>query len=325
MNKERYLEFCEKEYIQIYSKPWWLDAVCGKDNWDVWLYESGGNILAAMPYYMENRNGYKYITKAPLTQVNGIIFAEDARMKRIAIAEREEKIIQAACEFINSLCLDVYEQQFPYTFTNWQPFFWNSYTNVLRYTYVIENTSSPEMIMEGMSANYRKNVRKGQRLTKVVDNITKDVFYREHKKVFDKQGIPVPITEEFWNRFYNACQAHNTGKIIAAIDVEEKIHSVMYLVWDERAMYPILGGYMPEFSSSQSYPALTYYSICMAGKMGKIYDFEGSMIKQIAKSFREYGGVPMPYYRIRKVFNPDIVRMEAEQYIKRLENEQKML
>ena len=62
-NKERYEKFCESTYVPIYSKPWWMDAVCGADNWDVWLYESGGNILAAMPYYMEQRGAYRYITK----------------------------------------------------------------------------------------------------------------------------------------------------------------------------------------------------------------------------------------------------------------------
>ena len=75
---------------------------------------------------------------------------------------------------------------------------------------------------------------------------------------------------------------------------------------------------MPEYSSSQSYPALTYYSICLAGEMGKIYDFEGSMIKRIAKSFREFGGDPKPYYRIRKVFNPEIMRRETEEAIRRM-------
>ena len=73
---------------------------------------------------------------------------------------------------------------------------------------------------------------------------------------------------------------------------------------------------MPEYYSSQSYVALTYHSIEIASKMGLIYDFEGSMIQRIAKSFREYGAIPVPYYRIRKVFNPDIVRQEAEDYIK---------
>ncbi len=36
-NKEKYQAFCEHTYVPIYSKPWWMDAVCGPENWDVWL------------------------------------------------------------------------------------------------------------------------------------------------------------------------------------------------------------------------------------------------------------------------------------------------
>lgn len=43
------------------------------------------------------------------------------------------------------------------------------------------------------------------------------------------------------------------------------------------------------------------------------------MIKRIARSFREYGGNPKTYFRIRKVFNPEIVIMEAQQVIDRIE------
>ena len=59
----------------------------------------------------------------------------------------------------------------------------------------------------------------------------------------------------------------------------------------------------------------------MAHKMGRAYDFEGSMIQPIAVAFRQFGGVPKPYYRIRKVFNPEIVRKEAEEYILRVQAE----
>ena len=45
------------------------------------------------------------------------------------------------------------------------------------------------------------------------------------------------------------------------------------------------------------------------------------MIQRIAKSFRQFGGKPMPYYRIRKVFNPEIVRKEAEDYIQKVQSE----
>jgi len=43
------------------------------------------------------------------------------------------------------------------------------------------------------------------------------------------------------------------------------------------------------------------------------------MIKRISKSFREFGGDPKLYFRIRKVFDPEVVRTEAERQIARLE------
>jgi len=37
-DKELYREFCQVEdNIPIFSKDWWMDAVCGEDNWDVIL------------------------------------------------------------------------------------------------------------------------------------------------------------------------------------------------------------------------------------------------------------------------------------------------
>lgn len=55
--KEKYKEFCRQTYVPIYSKPWWMDAVCQKENWNVWLYEKGQDILAAMPYYLKTMGG----------------------------------------------------------------------------------------------------------------------------------------------------------------------------------------------------------------------------------------------------------------------------
>ena len=34
-NKEKYLNFVETVYAPIYSQPWWLDAICLPENWDV--------------------------------------------------------------------------------------------------------------------------------------------------------------------------------------------------------------------------------------------------------------------------------------------------
>jgi len=71
-NKQIYRDFCKTEpTIPIFSKDWWLDAVCGKDNWDVAVVEKGGQIIASMPYYIVKRRGMRTIAMPKLTQTMG--------------------------------------------------------------------------------------------------------------------------------------------------------------------------------------------------------------------------------------------------------------
>lgn len=314
-NKEKYLKFCENVYIPIYSRNWWMDAVCQSEKWDVWLYERGGSILAAMPYYMEDRGGYKYITKAPLSQNNGIIFRFYGDCKLETRAKFQEHVIDAANEFIESLSLDVYEQQYHYSFDNWLPFFWNRYTAITRYTYVIEDTSDEAAVWDKVSSSYRNLIRKGYKNVQICEGYSADEFWNLHKKVFEKQGLECPFSYELWIRLYNACRKHDCSKILYAKDFNGNILSILFLVWDEQSVYHLLGGSMPEYQHLQTYNMLTWEGIKTASRMGLKYDFEGSVIKKISKSMRQFGGKPMPYFRIRKVFNPDIIRAEAEKQI----------
>ena len=72
--KERYIEWAnQQEYMPIYMKPWWLDAVCAGKEWDVLLSEDeNGVILGAMPYLLRKRAWMKYILMPQMTQVGGI-------------------------------------------------------------------------------------------------------------------------------------------------------------------------------------------------------------------------------------------------------------
>lgn len=313
-NKEKYEKFCTQVYVPIYSKAWWMDAICGEDNWDVWLYEKGNNVLAAMPYYMENRDGFRYITKAPLTQNNGIIFRyPDENMKKVTKQEYEEEVINAACEFIENMNLGVYEQQYHYDYRYYLPFFWNGYSAISRITYVIENTTDIDKVWSDISSKYRKNIKKGQKNSVICEDIDAVTFYDEHKKIFEKQKLKCPFSYELWMRLYQACKSHNSCRLICAKTNEGDIASVLFLVWDEKSAYHLLGGSMPEYQKLETYNALTWYAIKQASQMKLKYDFEGSVIKRISKSFREFGGEPKIYYRIRKVFSAEILKKEYEE------------
>lgn len=318
LNKELYSAFCERNYVPIYSQPWWMDAVCGEDNWNVWLHQQGGETVASMPYYFEKRGEYHYITKAPLTQNNGILFKYPPGAGFIARQKFEEKIIDQACAFIRNSNLDVYEQQYHYTFENWLPFYWNSCTAITRYTYVIEDTSSIDKVWDGFSSGYRKNIKKALKAITIEEDLDPKRFYAEHAKVFSRQGLEVPFSETLWERLYHQASKHSSCKILYAKTEANEVASVLFLVWDEKSVYHLLGGTIPGFQSLESYNALTWEALKLASKMGLSYDFEGSMIKRISKSFRDFGAKPKRYFRIRKVFNPEIIKMEAEQEISKL-------
>ena len=151
--------------------------------------------------------------------------------------------------------------------------------------------------------------------------LTVNEFFSINRLSFERQGIATPYSLEFVKSIYTACKAHDACRILAAEDAEGHIHSVALLVWDDKSVYYLLNGTDPQYKSSQANDFLIYEGIKLAKSMGKVFDFEGSVIRPIERAFREFGGEAKPYFRIRKVFNPDIIRAEAEQQIGHLQKE----
>lgn len=320
--KEKFDDFCKSIYVPVYSKSWWLDAVCSPENWDVWLYEQGSQLFAAMPYYYENKGKYKYITKAPLSQNNGILFKYPSGVKETTKRIFEEKVIDAACKWIDVLNIDVYEQQFQTTFNNWLPFFWNCYEAVTRYTYVFSKDRLKDLtkVWQEIDKKKRSKIKKGYSLCEIKENLDPDLFYDQVEKTFSKQGLVCPFSRTLWLRLYEVAINHNSGKIIYAVNQSKEIVSTVFLVWDEERMYQLISGGDAGLQHYEGKSALVWYAIQQCAKKGLTYDFEGSVIKRISKSNRLFGAESVPYFRIRKVFNPEIIRQESEEKIMKIKN-----
>lgn len=305
-NKEKYKIFCEYDsvYVPVFSQPWWLDAACGFENWDVFIVEKGGEYVAALPYYLEVRNGKKAITKAKNTQNNGIIISYPEGQKYTTKLDYEEKIVNEMIDHIESLGIDQYEQQYHYRFQNWLPFYWRGYDEITRYTYVISNTSDLDAVMNNYTSNVRKNIKKAKRIVHLRrEELSVKDFYQINRKSFERQGKDIPYSLEFVKNIYESGRENNAVRILAAEDEAGNVHSAALLVWDKESVYYLLNGTDPKYKNSQANCFLIHESICFAGAMGKRFDFEGSVIKQIERAFREYGGIRMPYFRISKLFN----------------------
>ena len=103
-----------------------------------------------------------------------LFFKIDERIKLETLSKFQEHVIDAANKFIESLEIDVYEQQYHYSFDNWLPFFWNRYTAITRYTYVINKTFDIEEMWKNISSSYRNLIRKGYKIAEVFEGDNAD-------------------------------------------------------------------------------------------------------------------------------------------------------
>ena len=301
-NKQKFREFSNLEKtIPIFSKGWWMDAICG-GNWDVILIEKNKEIIAALPYYFEEHDGTKEIKKAILTQNNGIWISYSQDLKYEKKLSYEKRIMNLIIDEIEKLNLKRYQQYFHYSITNWLPFYWRGYSQTTRYTYIIEDTSDMESVYSNFSSNARKNIRKAQRKVKVEEGLDIDNFYALNKMTFQRQDLNIPYSLALLRRLDNECKIKNCRKIYYCIDEKRQIHSAAYFVWDEDSVYYLLSGSNPEYRSSQSLTLLIFEGIKLASRMNKKFDFEGSMKEKIENFFRQFGAVQKPYHNIYKEF-----------------------
>jgi len=300
--KERYIEYCKQARgIPIFSMPWWMDVLCGEDGWDAYVSGKGNDIKATCAYSIKNSEYGSKITRALLTQNNGIIIKYPKGQGYISRQKYEEKVLDEILDYIENLGLISYDQQFPYKFTNWLPFFWRRYKQTVKYTYVISHQDSMDDIRASYSPDVRNLIRKAEKYGIIVSDC-EDLaeFYRVNKLSFDRQGIDIPYSYETFVNLYNACQEHNCVKLLQASDAEGNTHSVAMLVWDDENLYFLLNGTDPDLKSSQSNYKLIDACIEYCMSIGLDFDFEGSVIRQVNHAFREFGGIMMPYFRITK-------------------------
>lgn len=314
--KRLYEKFCQKTYIPIFSKPWWLDAVCGENNWGVHVIEKSGFLLGAMPYYVENRNGYDIITKAHHSQNNGIIINYDQAEKYVAKLDRQEEVINTMCDFIENLDIDKYEQQYHYSFTNVLPFIWRGYEQMVRYTYVIDDTSDMDKVCADFKYIVRNQIKKAEKYVMVNEGMDIELFYEINQLSYDRQGIEVPFSLKLVKRIEDACIAHDCRKILYTQDDEGNIHSVAYIIWDEKSVYFLINGIDNNYMWSQSNSLLIRESIREAHKLGRKFDFEGSVLQPIEHIFRGFGAQQKMYFRIYRTFREGLDESKVNSWAK---------
>ena len=306
-NKQKYREFCKIEKdIPIFSQDWWLDAVCGEDNWDVAIVERGGEIWATMPYYIKKKWGFTLITMPPLTQTLGPYIKYPQGQKYYKKLSWEKEIMN---ELIDQLPeFDYFYQHWHYSITNWLPFYWRDFKQTTRYTYIIEKNISLELLEEKFETDIRRRRKKAYKLgLQIVSYEDVNLFYNLNKMTFNRKEIEVPYNYELVEKIYNSSKRNNAVDLLFAV-YKDKPVSAGFFIKDYNTRYYLMGGINPDYKDLGGMDVVIFEAIRKTLNENKNFDFEGSIIESIEKYFRSFGSVQKPYFAIYKI-NSKILKL----------------
>ncbi|WP_034855934.1 GNAT family N-acetyltransferase [Ignatzschineria larvae DSM 13226] len=297
-NKEKYTLLCQEEKsIPIYQQYWWLDAVA-TNSWDVVLIEKSGVIQAALPYVLKKKYGLTIITQPQLTQFLGP-WVRHQESKVSTLLSREKELLQELFNLLPNF--DLYRQNWSPERTNWLPLYWRDYRQTTRYTYQFNQPLEVDDIWKKLDSNTRRHLRKAEEELEIIRDLPIDNFIELNKKVFAKQNLSLPFSEELIKQINEACLRHNSGTCFYAVDKNQKIHAALYLIWDELSTHCIMSGSDPEIRNSSAVSLCQWNGIKFAAEIGKSFDFCGSMMEAVERLFRGFGATQIPYFSISKV------------------------
>ncbi len=281
----------------VFQNDWYLDAVV-PNNWARVEVRSRDELLGWMPYSFIGRYpGIRMIQMPPLIQTLGP-WIKDTGGKTTRRLSNDKAIMT---ELINKLPkFDYFCQNFDYSITNWLPFYWQGFKQTTRYTYILKDISDQDRVFDGFASKLRSQIRKAQKSLEVCDDLGVDTLIKLNRMTYERQNISLPFTNATLRRLVTAAQKHDSGKMLFAVDSDENVHAAVFLVWDERSTYYLVGCTNTQFKGTDAGSLLLWESIKLASAKSRQFDFEGSMIESVERHFRSFGAVQVPYHQITK-------------------------
>lgn len=298
----------------IFEQPWWLDSVA-PGCWTAAVVRTGNDVVARLPFVERRHLGVKAIVQPDLTQTLGPWLAplEGKYARRL---EAEKRRLGQLIEMLPPV--DLFRVNFSPALTNWLPFYWAGYEATVRYTYRIDDLSDLDRIRAGFQDHVRRGIRKAENAVEVDHDHPLAPLLRLNADTFARQGRRPPYSDDLVRRLDAACAAHGARRILGAVDARGRVHAMLYVVWDERTLYPIINARDPSLHAFGANTLLYWEAIRLASTVSRAFDFEGSMLETIEHFFRGFGGRQTAYFSVWKIGRKAKAALAARSVVRRL-------
>jgi hypothetical protein len=280
----------------LFEQPWWLDCVA-PGRWSAAVVRRGEEVAARLPFVQRRIAGLTAIVQPHLTQTLGPWVAPlDGKYARRL--ETEKKVLGQLIDMLPAV--DLFRMNFSPALTNWLPFYWAGFDASVRYTYRLDDLSDLDRVRGDFQDHVRRGIRKAEKVVEVVHDHPLEPVLRLDAQTFARVGRRPPYSDDLVRRLDAACAARDARRILAAVDARGRTHAVLYLVWDERTLYPIINARDKDLQAFGANALLYWEAIRFASTVSRTFDFEGSMLEPIEHFVRGFGGRQTPYFCVWK-------------------------
>jgi len=293
-NKTKYSKIASEEG-NIFNTLEWLN-ILGNNLKLFGIYENDGRLIGGFSLFKNKKFGLNIYINPPFTPYVGPFFQKPNNI------DKERKIILLLANYIDNLPSAIVSFSLNKGINDVIPFIWKKFKTTPQYTYII-NLDNPEKIFARIFKNRRNDISKAVKdglIVKktsdfsMVKRLILKTFLRQKKK----------INRLFLDKIlFNFASDNNAFAFIAFKN--KKPIATTFCIYDKNTAYYLLGGYDYKNKHHGAGALCLWESIKYAQKIGlEYFDFEGSIVPQIEKYFRGFGGKLISCFRISKAKLP---------------------
>ena len=285
-------------------QPWFLDAVCGVDNWAICMDKTAnGAINGVLVYHFVEKWGFKIIKMPTLTPYLTIWLRTDEAWKANYKLSFEKTVLKNLIAQLPSTAFS--QQMYPSSFRNWLPFSWAGFQVEPLMKYVLEDFGVMQIVWQNLKDTVRNKIRKAQKSgfsVELGDDI--EAFYIIFQKTVNRIGFKTGVTKEMLFQLHAEIRSRDLGKIFFAVDTEGSVLAALYVVWYEKtSIYWIAT--MDEKAGSSGATSLLVWEVLQELSRRGISRFEatGSMAENLESFISAFGFRQETFWKMTRYGN----------------------
>lgn len=308
-NNERkalYRQFCQtinaihtsETHLSVFGQAWFLDAVCGADNWDICLdIAQNGRIDGVLPYFFTKKYGLKIISQPILTGYMGLWIRYETHWNAHQKASQERTVLKNLIAQLPKTAF--FSQAYPPNFQNWLPFHWAGFDTTPRMTHLLTDLQNTEGVFKNFKDNVRKKIKKTTPLIRVEKTDEVNVVYTIYEQIMATKGRRMSYSQAFLQHLHTKIVENQAGQLYTASDTEGSLHAALYIIWDKTTAYYWLGGSAIVHRNSGALTVLLWEIMQDVAKRGiQNLDFTGSDMENLESFFSAFNAEKKTYFKV---------------------------